>query len=1070
MDTLLVVEDSKSFSQVLKERIEATPDCRVVLARSLAEAREAVEAARGGATFFLGVLDLHLPDAPDGEIVDLVLGESIPAIVLTGNYEKGFRDRIMAKGVLDYFIKDNIRVIDSVIYFIDRIRRNRNTRVLVVDDSRSFRAMVCHFLERYGFEVLQAADGQAALKILDERQPVKLVLTDYQMAGMDGFRLTKMIRAKHSREEVAIIGISSTSSDDLAARFIKAGANDFLIKPFRNEELFCRVSQNIEIVEKYGALEKLVEERTERLAKAMERVRARENYLKSVLETALDAIITTDQGGWVVDFNPAAEKLFGYGRREMLGRNLLETIIPPEYRERHREVMESWLKDSGADGERKRLKRRIEMPGLRADGGQIDLEMALTSVENAGQVFFTGFMHDITERKQLVKSLEETLTVAESANRAKSEFLANMSHEIRTPMNAIIGMTDLLLQTTVSEEQREFLTIVAQSSQSLLELINSILDLSKIEAGRLRLESIPFDLLGRLENIVETLAVRAHQKDLELWCRVESGLPETLHGDPLRLGQILINLVNNAIKFTETGQVVVRVARERAPVGDEECLRLRFSIADSGIGIPKDRQEQIFERFTQADGSTTRQFGGTGLGLTISRSLVGLMGGEIWVDSAPGQGSTFHFTADFGIGRRGAHREDLVMEERSRGGVPEAPLAGVNLLVALANPPGAAIVAALAGEFGALTRAVAVPGELAAALDQARDAGQPCDVLILDQVGPGPGRHLPEGWATHPGWRGQALFLMASHQRLENPVPDLPLRAVMALRKPVKKFALLRGINKVLGREPPPTSDQASAAAVAPVRSSLAILLVEDLVNNQKLATGTLERLGHRVTVANNGREGLDWLAKRPFDLILMDLQMPELDGYATAREIRTGTTLPPDRRGIPIVAATAHAMESERRRCLEAGMNGFLRKPYRPQELKETLEPFLHPIPTAPAPPPPALPVEEPSSIKAPGRPVLVEGTGPPEAVTAAREQFRREAPEQMAELRRHMDGQDPRQARKAAEWLKKVAVAVGASRVKMQAIRLIGKVEMKSWEDAGHLFADLEREVADVLGLLEQ
>ena len=637
-ESLLIVEDSRSFAALLQKRVAESLRLDVVLARTMAEAVARIKQAE--TPFFLAILDLNLPDAANGEIVDYVVSQNIPVVVLTSEDSPHLRNRMLTKGILDYFIKDNLSVIDSVIYFVDRIRRNRQIEVLVVDDSRSFRSFLVQFLTRYGFLVLQAEGGREALALLAQHS-IRLVLTDYQMPEMDGFQLIKKIRALYSRHTLAIIGLSSQGNTELAAQFIKAGANDFLAKPFQNEELFCRVSQNIEIIEKQYELENLVQERTQKLEETMDQLKIRENNLQSILETALDAIISMDQDGVVTHFNPAAEQLFGYAKESVIGRTVAECIIPPGLREKHTFALQH-LTDNRQNHQK--ITRRLEVQGMRADGNSVDLEIALTSMLSHGRLVYTGFMHDITARKQLVKSLEETLSVAEAANRSKSEFLANMSHEIRTPLNAILGMTDLVLQTALQDEQREYLDIVQHSSQSLLELVNAILDLTKMETGQIVLASVSFDVGVLVENIGKTMAQHAHKKGLDLFCHIPSEVPETVLGDPQRLNQVLVNLVNNAIKFTAQGEVHIGI---EGVVSHPTQLEIRFAVSDTGIGIPPERVHTIFDRFTQGDGSATRQFGGTGLGLTLCKHLVEKMGGVFTVESEQNKGSIFRFHALF---------------------------------------------------------------------------------------------------------------------------------------------------------------------------------------------------------------------------------------------------------------------------------------------------------------------------------------------------------------------------------------------------------------------------------------
>ncbi|MBF0139442.1 MAG: PAS domain S-box protein [Magnetococcales bacterium] len=380
------------------------------------------------------------------------------------------------------------------------------------------------------------------------------------------------------------------------------------------------------------------------LIDALSELKENKNTLQAIIESALDAIITIDDQGTILSFNPAAEKLFGYAATEVWGQEMAPLIIPPEQRDAHRQALAQFKPgQQGANLQGKRL----TITGLCADGHSVDLEMAVVPIVAQGKLTFTGFIRDITEFKELVNSLRDTLTVAESANRTKSEFLANMSHEMRSPMNAIIGMTELVLQSdTFPESLREYLEIVRHSSEALLEVINNILDLTKMEAGQLYLQETRFSVVEQIAEVCDTMAVNAQRKGLHLSCCIEKNVTyegQDLLGDPQRVRQIVINLITNAIKFTQSGEIVVRVALLDTPDNDHR-VGVHITVADSGIGIPETKIVSIFQPFTQADGSSTRRFGGTGLGLTITKHLVHMMGGHVRVDSREGQGSVFHAT------------------------------------------------------------------------------------------------------------------------------------------------------------------------------------------------------------------------------------------------------------------------------------------------------------------------------------------------------------------------------------------------------------------------------------------
>jgi len=699
-------------------------------------------------------------------------------------------------------------------------------------------------------------------------------------------------------------------------------------------------------------------------------------------------------------------------------------------------------------------------------GTAIDIQVAVAPLLDDGNrcIGSIAVARDVTQHKRSEEALRLAREAAEAANHAKSSFLARMSHEIRTPMNGVLGMTELLLETGLTSTQRKYADTVQRSGRNLLGIINDLLDFSKIEAGKLELENVDMDLRRTIDDIVDLLAERAHAKGLELACSIPPDLPTHVRGDPLRLGQVLTNLVGNAIKFTEQGSVVIRVASVGETPGD---VTMRFDVTDTGVGISHDAQSRIFDEFAQADGSTTRKHGGSGLGLAISRQLVEMMGGTIHVESAPGAGSKFWFSASF---------EKLAAQPQAESrAAPVGLLTGVRALVVESSAINRGILLEQMANWEMSIRVAETPKQAMDLLVQAAARSVPYDLAIID-LGL-PGVDALELARTIRGARADIakLRLVMLTRRHADSRTAREAGFDACLVKPVRQTMLYEClVNVMAGRPQEAVAAPVESAPVSKVRTGIRgnILVVEDNLINQQVALGILQIQGYSVAVANNGREALDAYAKGAFDLILMDCHMPEMDGFEATMEIRRREQASSGRR-VPIVALTANAMAQDREECLNAGMDDHVAKPFSMQTMQEMLDRWM----------PQAAPAQQQSGdAGAPeraqdgeilDREVLdqlgaLRVNGKPDLLARTIHLYLVESPKLMQKLKQATLAGDAPEIVRSAHSLKSSSANVGATALSRYCADIEACARRAETAEAGSIFARIEAEHALVQSAL--
>ena len=789
----------------------------------------------------------------------------------------------------------------------------------------------------------------------------------------------------------------------------------------------------------------------ENLIASLGKSESKNKLLATIVEQSSEAIWTTDLSGVITTWNSGAAAMFGYEPAEAIGRSLkLSDTTPVEEEARMRRLIA---------GEKFSYDARASTRG----GTPLDIQVAVAPLVDDGNrcIGRIAVARDVTQHKRSEEALRLAREAAEAANHAKSSFLARMSHEIRTPMNGVLGMTELLLETGLTATQRKYAETVQRSGKNLLSIINDLLDFSKIEAGKLELEHVDMDVRRTIEDIVELLAERAHSKGLELACSIPGNLATHVKGDPLRVGQVLTNLVGNAIKFTERGSVVVRVENVAETARE---LTLRFEVADTGVGISVGAQSRIFKEFSQADGSTTRKHGGSGLGLAISKQLVEMMGGSIDVKSDVGVGSTFWFTVTF-------EKQPNAGADRS---APIGLLTGARVLLVESSAMHRGILHAQLTNWQMSVRLAETPKQAIELLGEAAARSVPYDMAVIDLGVPGMDAIELARTIRERADIGNVRLVMMTRRHADiRAAHDAGFNACLV--KPVRQTVLYETlVNVMAGRAQESSVPQAApnpgAAAPAAIRGQ--VLLVEDNVINQQVALGILQISGYSVTVVNNGREALDAHAQGGFDLILMDCHMPEMDGYEATRAIRQREVAAGSKR-IPIIALTANAMARDREECLEAGMDDHLSKPFNMLALQELLERWMSREAAGSA---QAVAIAAQATAKAAqvlDRAVLeqlarVRTNGKPELLTRVIKLYVAESPALVQSLKdAARDGDDVRMA-SFAHTLKSSSANVGAAVLSRYCAEVESYARRAETEEARRCVAKLETEHRSVQSAL--
>jgi PAS domain S-box-containing protein len=789
--------------------------------------------------------------------------------------------------------------------------RSEPIHILYVEDDPGLARLVQKKLQRAGYVVDIASDGEQGVAKF-EADSYDLMFVDQNLPVYDGLEVIRILASKGILPPT--IMITGTGDERVAVEAMKLGAGDYIVKDVGAGYLELLPSA----IEKMLRQHRAIEEKQQ----AEEALRKSEERFRKLFEQSNDAIFI-HQTGRIVDVNQRACEMLGYNKEQFLTMEIAD-LYPQEG------FTESSKKISTPQGLNSIESILFETQFKKADGTVVAVEIS-SGIINREKKIIQGIARDITERKRTETELQKAKEEAETANHAKTEFLASMSHEIRTPMNAIIGMADLLLETQLTPEQQQYVQVFQSAGENLLTIINDIIDISKVEAGHVRLETIDFDLTDIIENICDVMAVRAHEKGLELVYSAMPDVPTDLLGDPTRLRQILVNLIGNAIKFTEKGEVFLQVKSHGIKNGRVELV---FSVTDTGIGIAPEQIDTIFDAFTQADSSITRKYGGTGLGLSISKQLVELMGGHITVESKSGQGSTFSFTALFAIQTEPKeYIEKIALDMK-----------GVKVLVVDDNETNRMILRNTLSKLGAIITESDNGEHGLAEFKRAMETADPYQLALIDHRMPGMdgfelAKHIKE---TMGNIKNTAVMMLTSDDRSGDRDLCKEFDITFYLVKPVKKAELLVAIATIMGRKIEPVVGkipEARSVDLTKIRS-LNLLLVEDSADNRLIIRAYFKRASDHIDIAENGAIAVEKFKSGKYDLVFMDVQMPIMDGYTATREIRKWEQ-EQGRKQTPIIALTAHALKEDAQKSLDAGCTDHLTKPIKRATLMEAVQKY---------------------------------------------------------------------------------------------------------------------------------